>query len=83
MTIRKIKVKEVQTIIQNLKTNKAPGYDLITGRVLKELPQKAFRFITIIYNAILRLNYFPTQWKVAQIIPKPGKALEVTSFTDQ
>lgn len=31
--------------------------------------------ITIIFNAILRLGYFPSQWKVAQIIMilKPGK----------
>ncbi|KMQ93693.1 reverse transcriptase [Lasius niger] len=51
--------------------------------MLKELPEKALRFLTIIYNAILRLNHFPVQWKVAQIIllPKPGKNLEdITSY---
>jgi len=76
--IQRIKIGEVQKIIRNLKDNKAPGHDLITGKVLKELPQKVVRLITIIYNALIRLNYFPALWKVAQIIliPKPGKKPE-------
>jgi hypothetical protein len=53
---------------------KAPGYDLITGKVLQELSQKDLRPITHIYNAILRIAYFPCQCKVGQIImiAKPG-----------
>lgn len=84
MPIKKITIKEVYNIMQkDLNAKKAPGYDLITGKILKELPDKALRLLTIIYNAILRLNYYPTQWKVAQIIllPKPGKNTEeVTSY---
>lgn len=84
MPIKKITTKEVYNIMQkDLNAKKAPGYDLITGKILKELPDKALRLLTIIYNAILRLNYYPTQWKVAQIIllPKPGKNTEeVTSY---
>lgn len=82
--IKKISTKEVYNTIQrDLNAKKAPGYDLITGKILKELPEKALRLLTIIYNAILRLNHYPVQWKVAQIIllPKPGKNLEeVTSY---
>lgn len=62
---------------------KAPGYDLITGRVLKELPQVAVAFLTDLFNAILRLHSFPGQWKVAVILPilKPGKPpTAVTSY---
>lgn len=73
---------EVYNTIQK-DAKKAPGYDLITGKILKELPDKALRLITIIYNAVLRLNYYPAQWKTAQVIllPKPGKNLEeVTSY---
>ena len=42
------------------------------------LPDKCVRFITIVFNAILRTSYFPDQWKVAQIIliPKEGKPRE-------
>ena len=73
--IDKVKNKEVIKIIKSLKTKKSPGYDGIDGKLLKELPQKGIRFITILMNSIIRLRYFPAQWKVAQIIliPKPGK----------
>lgn len=45
------------------------------------MPEKTLRLLTIIYNAALRLNYYPVQRKVAQIIllPKPGKNLEETT----
>ena len=71
----KIQVQEVEHIIQSdTNPTKAPGYDLITGKLLKELPRKGIRAITQIYNAIFRLEYFPTHWKIGQImIPKPGK----------
>jgi hypothetical protein len=81
---KKIGISEVQHIIQH-KTNptKAPGYNLITGAVIKELSQKGIRALTQIYNAILRLEYFPRYWKFGQIIMivKPGKyPTEVTSY---
>ena len=78
-----IKIKQITNIIKKLKSNKAPGYDGINGKLIKELPNKAIRFITILMNSAIRLNYFPNQWKVAQIIliNKPGKQPElVTSY---
>lgn len=74
---RNFTITEVtSTIFKNLNPKKSPGYDLITGRVLQELTPLAIRLITLLFNAVLRLNYFPDQWKVAQIIliKKPGKA---------
>jgi len=62
---------------------KAPGYDLISGKVLKELPKKAITILTILYNSILRLSYYPLLWKFVQIImvPKAGKPVDdVTSY---
>jgi hypothetical protein len=52
-----------------------PGYDLITGKVLKELPRKAVVLLTTIHNSILRLGHFPLQWKYTLVfmIAKPGK----------
>jgi len=64
-------------------TKKAPDYDLITGRILKELPEVGLRAITFIYNSVMQTGYFPAQWKVSQIITilKPGKtADEFTSY---
>lgn len=70
------KVRDVKCIIKNnVNPKKAPGFDLITGKMIKELPESVLRLITFIANAIMRIGYFPKQWKVAQIIliPKPGK----------
>lgn len=60
-----------------MSTKKAPGYDLITGQVLKELPDKALIKLLYFINAAFRLRYVPRQWKVAEVIliPKPGKEL--------
>src|SRR6476661_4848468 len=43
--------------------------------MLLELPRIAKRIILFIFNAILRLEYYPQKWKVSLVtmIPKPGK----------
>jgi hypothetical protein len=66
---------DIQTAINDLSPKKNPGYDFITGQILKDLPIIGSKYLTQLFNTILLLNYFPTQWKVAQIIliPKPGK----------
>ena len=76
-----IRKSEVLKEIQNLKLKKAAGYDLISPKVLKELPSEGICLITYIFNAILRLFYFPMQWKTAQVqlILKPGKPAELAS----
>ena len=84
LPLRKIRILEVENIIQH-KTHlsKAPGYDLITRKILQEVPKKALRAITQIYNAILWIEYFPCLWKAGQVImiAKPGKnPAEVTSY---
>ncbi|KAL4125761.1 hypothetical protein QTP88_010001 [Uroleucon formosanum] len=62
-------------MISNCSRKKSPGFDLITANVANCLPNKAFILLTYIYNAILRLSYFPTLWKFSQIImvAKPDK----------
>lgn len=73
--VTKSKVKET---IAKLDQKKAPGYDLITGRVLRELPDVGIVYLTQLFNAILKLKYFPPQWKVAlvKMILKPDKPPE-------
>ena len=73
--IKAFAFSEVLREIKHSKTHKAPGYDLIVGEVLKHLPKKALVLLTTIYNSMLRLCYFPIQWKFAQIImvAKSGK----------
>jgi hypothetical protein len=67
----------VRVAINKLCRTKAPGY-LITGEILKKLPEVGLSAITYIYNSILCTGYFPGQWKVSQIVTilKHGKPAE-------
>ncbi|KAL1448307.1 hypothetical protein WDU94_003690 [Cyamophila willieti] len=77
-------VREVQrTIKSEINPKKAPGYDLITGLVLKELPRIAVVKITQIINASFKLTYTPQSFKIAEVImlPKVGKPVhELKSY---
>lgn len=82
LPVRLFSPSEVKhAILTEINPNKAPGYDLIKGKVLRELPRKGYIFIAFIFNAILRLEYFPSLWKVGQIVvvPKPGKRPDLAS----
>jgi len=54
--------------IQKSFLNKSPAFDLITTEVARSLPKRATVHISHIYNAILRLSYFPLVWKFSTII---------------
>ena len=66
---------EVKNEINNINPKKAPGFHLITGEGLQQLPRKAIVKITGLINAAFRLKYVPRLWKVAEgiMIAKPGK----------
>ncbi|KAL4090171.1 hypothetical protein QTP88_025070 [Uroleucon formosanum] len=72
---------EVQHYISTFPKRKAPGSDLITFKIAKNLPKKTIILLTYIFNATLRLTYFPLQWKssIIILIPKPGKPPESPS----
>ena len=59
----------------NLKAKKASGYDDISNRLLKNIPEIALLSLVDIFNACLKIGYFPDEWKIGKIIPipKPGK----------
>lgn len=84
INIPPVTVKEVQkTIRYEINPKKAPGYDLITGQILKNLPRKVLVKLTKIINAAIKLRYVPQLWKLAEVImvPKPGKPAEqLTSY---
>lgn len=42
---------------------KAPGFDLINGEILKQLPRKAIIKLSHLNNALFRLSYVPRIWK--------------------
>lgn len=72
---------EVSCEIKQLKNHKSPGHDLIKNEVIKQLPFRAVLFITALFNACLKWNYFPHNWKHAQVsmILKPGKPKKALS----
>jgi len=83
LPIKPFTTTEVVELLAHTKVRKAPGYELISGTVLQKLPPKSITFLTIIYNIIPLLSYYPLLWKFVQIImvPKPGKPVaEVTSY---
>jgi hypothetical protein len=73
--IKKVKTKEVRSVISKLKPNKAPGPDNIQNIVLKQLPDEALKVLSHIINRSIQLNHYPPSWKVAKVInlPKPNK----------
>ena len=81
LPIVKFTKTEVKDVIRKRKPNKAPAYDLITPKMLKELPEEGISLLTYIFNACLIRCFFPSQWKVAEIsmILKPGKPPEHVS----
>lgn len=75
--------REMAREIAKMDPYKAPGFDLITPRLLKELPKKCIVFLTMLVNATLRTSHVPALWKTSQIvmIHKPGKPPnEVSSY---
>lgn len=80
--IRLTTPREVRNEIKNnINPKKCPGYDLITGEILRQLPKKAVTKLTNLINAAFRMQYVPSLWKVAEVImiSKPGKPPNETS----
>jgi hypothetical protein len=76
-------LSELKNEIKMLNQHRAPGIDLITAHMLKEMPHEGYLNLLYILNGIRRLVYWPTPLKQAKIImiPKPGKIpTDVTSY---
>lgn len=81
LPIKSFTRQEITKTIYALNLKKAPGYDLLTAKLLQKLPEKVIAFITMLFNGILRTTHYPSLWKVSQIImiPKPGKPVSEPS----
>ena len=53
---------EVIELIHRLNSRKAPGHGQISNKAIKELAVKGIALISSIFNAILRLEYYPKIW---------------------
>lgn len=72
---KRISTEEVAAALKGAKNMKAPGFDSIFNLVLKHLSVSTLSHITRILNKCMDLNYFPSCWKMAKVVPilKPGK----------
>ena len=68
-------LKEIKDEIKMLNQEKAPGFDVITARMPKELPKEGLVTLLYIFSAILLLEYWPKTLNIVQIImiSNPGK----------
>ena len=65
--------EEVEEAFSGLKFSKAPGQNDIPNEALKHFPQRAVSLLVLIFKAIFLTYHFPTAWKHARVILKPGK----------
>jgi hypothetical protein len=72
---------EIRNVLRGLRNGKARSDDAINNSLSKNLSCKALVFLTNLFNFCLKLSYFPTKWKHAQVIliPKPNKDHSDTS----
>jgi len=56
-SLNALTLKEIKDEIKMLNQKKAPGIDLITARMLKELPKEGLVNLMYIFSAILRREY--------------------------
>lgn len=48
-----------------MKKRKTQGFDLIQAEVLNYLSRKGIVLLSIMFNSVLRLHYFPFIWKIS------------------
>lgn len=66
---RAVTEKEVENVIKGFSSNKTPGHDKVTARVLKECWPVIAPVITSIMNNSFSTNSFAKAWKMAEVIP--------------
>lgn len=74
--ISSITPSEVPEQISLPQSKKCPGWDGIYAKAMESLLEAGILFLVLLFKSILRLDYFPIQWKYAEImmIHKAGKS---------
>ena len=68
-SFRPVNCDEVQKVITLMPSDKAPGIDKISIRVIKHSLPAILPSVTSIINESLASNTFPIEWKTAEVIP--------------
>lgn len=60
--------KEIKHALREQNNLKAPGYDKIDAFIIKNLFKNFKHLIRDLYNTCLKFNYFPINWKIANVV---------------
>ena len=61
--------EELVSVVRNMPTNKSPGIDKVTVKVIKDCLSIVSEPLTDVINLSLSSNIFPTTWKIAEVVP--------------
>ena len=64
-----VSIEDVRRVILSLPLNRAPGPDKTKARVFKDTLQVILGPVTEIINCSLGTSIFPSDWKIAEVIP--------------
>ena len=60
---------ELKKVVKNLKTNKSPGLDNISIKLIKDAGDSIIPSLNHLFNLSLSSGIFPEDWKVAKVTP--------------
>jgi hypothetical protein len=61
--IQEVTNEELEQLVQAIKPKKAPGVDLLGGKLVKLVHPVVRGFMLHLYNSCLRAAYYPRRWK--------------------
>ena len=75
LIIPPITISKTKSLISKLSNSYATGWDNITNRILKKIPDTVAPFITHLFNSIIKKSLYPLVFKISKYSPqmKPDK----------
>lgn len=68
-SLSQISLTTIESLLQNVKIDKATGLDKIPCRLVKEAAPVIAESLCFIFNRSISLGVFPTDWKTARVTP--------------
>jgi hypothetical protein len=68
-SLSQITREELVAVVMNMPSNKSPGMDKVTTKVIKDCLSTVSKPLTEIINLSFTFNIFPTAWKIAEVVP--------------
>ena len=68
-SLNQITREELVAVVMKMPSNKSPGMDKVTTKVIKDCLFTVSKPLTEIINLSFTSNTFPTAWKIAEVVP--------------